>query len=70
MPTYYGTCEKCGQAVTDATGRPAFPIQGWEVLREGGGANQIHNRERIPGRVRHEVCLPPRKQNEGQESLL
>ena len=65
--TLYGVCEKCGEPVRSPQ-QPAFPITGWEVLRDGGGANAIRNRERIPGRVRHVTCLPD--PNEAQESLL
>jgi hypothetical protein len=70
MSTFFGTCEACGKPVTDAEGRPAYPVEGWEVGRDGGGANAIRNRRRLPGRVRHEVCLPNLKVNENQESLL
>jgi hypothetical protein len=70
MSQFYGACEKCKQPVTDATGPPAFPVTGWEVLRTDGGANQIKLRERIPNRVRHAHCLPNGRVNEDQESLL
>jgi hypothetical protein len=66
---FYGTCEKCGQPVTSERDRPAYPVQGWEVQREEGGANAIRNRQRIPGRVRHETCLP-NPINEAQERLI
>jgi len=63
----YGTCEKCGQPV-ESPQTPAFPVTGWEVLRSAGGANAIRDRQRIPNRVRHEVCLP--NGNEAQERML
>lgn len=65
--TIYGTCEKCGEPVVSPQ-VPAFPVTGWEVQRKGGGANSIRLRERVPERVRHEVCLPTA--HETQESLL
>lgn len=68
MNTFYGACEKCGQPVYDSNG-PAFPVTGWEVLRQEGGANQIKQRERVPNRVRHVQCLPTARINEGQESM-
>jgi hypothetical protein len=55
--TVYGLCEKCG-LVVESPQTPAYPIRGWEVGRTGGGANAIKNRERIPGRVRHNTCIP------------
>ncbi|HEY2570187.1 MAG TPA: hypothetical protein VGI27_01875 [Solirubrobacteraceae bacterium] len=62
----YGICEKCGRPVR-APEQPAFPVTGWELLRDGGGANAIRLRERIPDRVRHVTCLP--HPNEDQTSL-
>jgi hypothetical protein len=71
--TYYGVCEACHHAVdTNAEDprhrRPAFPITGFEVPREGGGTNHIRNRERVPNRVRHEACLSAEPAEQG--SLL
>lgn len=71
--THYGTCDHCAQPVTGRPGTqdgPAFPVQGWEILREEGGANQIHGRERVPGYVRHVRCLPSRVLESAQERLL
>jgi hypothetical protein len=71
--TYYGVCEVCHFPVqSDAEDqrhrRPAFPITGFEVPREGGGTNHIRNRERIPNRVRHVACLAAEPVEQG--SLL
>ena len=71
--TFYGTCEHC---LTPVTGKPetpdgpAFPVQGWEILRDGGGANQIHGRERVSGIVRHIRCLPKNVQDDAQGRLI
>lgn len=62
-----GVCEKCGQPVTKANA--AYPVTGWEVLREDGGANAIRNRERIGNRIRHAHCIPDLRVNEAQEAL-
>lgn len=63
----YGTCERCGEPVTTS---PAFPVVGWEVVREQGGANHIRNRVRLPDRVRHVACLPAASVHEDQGVLL
>jgi hypothetical protein len=71
--TFYGTCDYCFDPVNGKPGTddgPAFPVTGWEILREEGGANQIHGRERIPGGVRHVKCLPTKVQEEAQGRLL
>ena len=65
--TYFGTCEKCNEPVTTT---PAYPVEGWEVARDQGGANHIRNRRRLPGRVRHASCLPDEKIHANQGSLL
>lgn len=62
-----GKCEQCGRTVTKHNA--AFPVTGWEVLRDGGGANAIRNRERLPNRVRHIECLPKEGVIEGQEAM-
>lgn len=71
---HYGVCEKCHQPVISGSGQkhrgPAFPVTGWEVPREQGGANHIRNRERVPNRVRHVGCLPDLAVNELQAALL
>jgi hypothetical protein len=71
--TFYGTCEHCFRPVEGKVGTadgPAFPVMGWEILREGGGANQIHGRERLPEVVRHVRCLPSKVQSELQGRLV
>lgn len=71
--TFFGNCEACGKPVesgaTEKSKRPAFPVVGWELLRERGGANAIHGRERVPGRVRHVGCLPDPSDNPDQGAL-
>ena len=69
--TFYGICEACNNPVQDPE-TPAFPVTGWEVLRAGGGANAIRERQRIPNRVRHAVddCLKKKPGEGQQESLL
>lgn len=62
-----GVCEKCGRPVDKTSA--AFPVTGWEVLRDGGGANAIRNRERVPGRIRHINCIPDPRVNEEQEAM-
>lgn len=54
--TFYGICAQCGKPV-EHPAQPAFEVRGWELLRAGGGANQIKHRSRVPGRVVHNVCL-------------
>lgn len=69
---FRGTCERCGQPVNpEADGRrAAYPVRGWEVERDGGGANQIRLRQRVPNRVRHERCLPLTVVHDNQGTLL
>lgn len=55
--TYYGTCEVCRRPV-QSPHTPAYPVTGYEVLRSQGGANAIRNRQRVPGKVLHETCVP------------
>lgn len=66
--TFYGICQKCFKPVTSERDRPAFPIVGYEVLRDGGGANAIRNRKRTGG-VWHETCLPREDPHENQEAM-
>ena len=35
----------------------AFPIVGWEIKRNQGGANQIVGRKRLPDRIAHPKCV-------------
>lgn len=72
MSAPLGFCEKCGRPVNKDNA--AYPVTGWEVLRYSGGklsggANAIRNRERTPGRIRHEACLPDPRVNEEQEAM-
>lgn len=69
MAAPLGICEKCGEPVRDRH-TAAYPVTGWEVLRDQGGANAIKNRERVPGRIRHVRCIPDPRINEAQEALL
>jgi hypothetical protein len=68
MNRVVGVCERCGNPVRE--GNAAYPITGWEVLRQQGGANAIRERERVPNRVRHESCLPSKVALAAQGSLL
>lgn len=51
-----GLCEFCGAEV-EKWQTAAYPVTGWEAERAKGGANQIHGRQRVPGRVAHTSCL-------------
>lgn len=51
-----GRCEFCGAEV-EKWQTAAYPVTGWEAERARGGANQIHGRERVPGRVAHASCM-------------
>jgi hypothetical protein len=66
--TFYGMCEKCQQPVQSPQ-TPAFPITGFEVPRAQGGQNHVRNRQRVPGQVWHEVCLPRERIAAEQESM-
>jgi hypothetical protein len=70
--SYRGLCERCREEVNPEKNgrRAAYPVTGFEVEREGGGANQIRNRERVPGVVFHEGCLPDPRLNDEQQKLL
>jgi hypothetical protein len=63
-----GVCEKCGEPVNSKLDA-AYPVSGWEVLREQGGANAIRNRERVGNRIRHVRCIPDPRVNEAQEAM-
>lgn len=64
-----GTCEFCERPVL-STQKAAFRVRGWEVEREGGGANHILGRERQPDRIVHAVCVRLHVENPGQEAML
>jgi hypothetical protein len=51
-----GICQFCGSAVME-TDTAAYRIMGWEIERDGGGANQIVGREREPNMIFHETCV-------------
>jgi hypothetical protein len=56
-------------------GPVAYPIEGFETTRRGGGANRVLGRERIPGKVAHVYCAEKHVREKerglvGQESLL
>lgn len=50
-----GACHFCGEQVT-TTHKAAWPISGWELEREGGGANRILGRTREPDVIAHATC--------------
>lgn len=52
--TGLGACVFCGKGVAAAVA--AYPVTGWEFARSGGGANAIHGRRRVPGRIAHQTC--------------
>lgn len=64
-----GTCEFCHEAV-EVTQTAAFPVSGWEVEREQGGANRILDRKRAPDRIAHASCVEHHVKHGDQESLL
>ena len=70
--SYGGQCEVCKETVR--TSEAAYPVTGWEVVRDGGGANRILGRERVPGRIAHWWCAEEKVRRdrfglEGQVSL-
>jgi len=50
-----GSCRFCGEPVT-VQQKAAWPVRGWEVEREQGGANKILGRERDLSTIAHEQC--------------
>lgn len=54
---YWGRCKVCADEVWTPRDTPAFPVAGWEVLRDGGGANKILGRTRVEGVVAHDRCV-------------
>lgn len=67
--TTRGNCEFCGEPVP-ITAVAAFPVKGWEVERDGGGANRILGREREPNRIAHAVCAEHHVHHGQQTSML
>jgi hypothetical protein len=51
-----GTCTFCGRGVANIESA-AYPVTGWEIEREGGGANRIADRVRVPDVIAHSTCL-------------
>lgn len=69
--SYGGPCMYCGAAVEAESA--AYPVQGFELTRRGGGANRILGRERVPGKIAHKTCAElaiRERQRPGQEALL
>jgi hypothetical protein len=54
-----GTCEICGRTIANIE-TAAYPVAGWEVERQAGGANRIADRRRVPDRIAHATCLESR----------
>lgn len=48
-------CDLCGEDVREYVGS-YFEVNGWEQVREGGGANKIAKRKRT-GKVAHKNCM-------------
>jgi hypothetical protein len=59
-----GTCEICGEPVPEH--QAAYPVSGWEALRQGGGANRIIGRHRDENRVAHAHCVERSARQERQ----
>lgn len=51
-----GVCEFCQELVLHYQ-HAAYPVAGWEVERDQGGANQITGKVREDGRIAHKRCL-------------
>lgn len=52
-----GPCHFCGRPV-EVVHTAAWPVNGWEIERGAGGANQIVGRERVlDGRIAHGPCV-------------
>ena len=54
---YEGRCTWCGEPVERQ--HAAWKVEGYEVAHSTGGANQIKNRERMPGNVWHQTTVKP-----------
>jgi hypothetical protein len=68
--SFAGWCKRCGDEVK--VSEAAYQVTGFEVARDGGGANQIRHRERVPNLVWHSDCVDPwvRKQDGGDQGSL
>ncbi len=72
--SYGGPCVYCGDAVEAENA--AYRVAGLEFTRDQGGANVIHDRQRVPDWIAHKSCAEEalRKKQRGiaveQESLL
>ena len=55
MSTSRGNCHECGKEIM-LHEKIAYRIRGFEVEREGGGANSILGKERQPDRIWHVPC--------------
>lgn len=69
MAAEKGTCEVCGRPVL-AYQKAAYPVSGWEIERDKGGANRILGRKRTPDRVAHAVCIEERYKRGDQKGLF
>lgn len=63
-----GTCEFCGSEVTRLQ-QAAWPVSGWEIERDAGGANHIAGKQRLPNRIAHARCLESHLRRGGHEQL-
>jgi hypothetical protein len=51
-----GRCAFCGEEV-QAYNQAAYPVRGWEIERQQGGANHILLRQRVPNIIAHAFCV-------------
>lgn len=63
-----GVCEFCGSEVTRLQ-QAAWPVSGWEIERDQGGANRIAGKKRIPNVIAHARCLESHLRRGHQEQM-
>lgn len=63
-----GKCHFCLQDVLESQ-QAAYPIRGWELEREQGGANRILGREREPNVIAHATCAEVHVKRGAQTSM-
>lgn len=51
-----GSCAFCREPVMPLQ-KAAYPVTGWEIERDQGGANRIAGKERQPNLIAHARCL-------------
>lgn len=55
MSAVRGFCAFCHNPVRESD-KAAHRVQGWELERDAGGANQIFAKERLPNVIAHKAC--------------